>query len=196
MTRKASFRPGRGRFMLAICGVLALSACAAKYAQMPARLDLHPYGRVAVARFTVERADTDMSVLATERFAEELLASQGIELFEVASADSLPTGVEVPAIFLGHLTLSDLKPQGSIGRSGVNLRGAVKAELSVRLVSTETGGTLWRSSAATEGTVGRVRLGGGIPTVDVRDQHDAYGELVQSLVAHVTRDLRPTWVRQ
>jgi hypothetical protein len=30
----------------------------------------------------------------------------------------------------------------------------------------------------------------------MRDQDEAYGEVVRTLVANVTRDLRPTWVKQ
>jgi hypothetical protein len=30
----------------------------------------------------------------------------------------------------------------------------------------------------------------------MRDPDEAYGEVVQSLVTDVTRDLRPTWVKQ
>ena len=34
------------------------------------------------------------------------------------------------------------------------------------------------------------------PSVAVRDTDEAYGEVVHNLVAEVTRDLRPTWVKQ
>jgi hypothetical protein len=78
------------------------------------------------------------------------------------------------------------------------VRGAITGELTVRLLSTRTGGTVWRSSSAANGTVGRVAVSGsgGLPSVSVRDQEEAYGEMVRSLVADVTRDLRPTWVKQ
>jgi hypothetical protein len=44
--------------------------------------------------------------------------------------------------------------------------------------------------------VGRVALAGGLPSVAIRDTDEAYGEVVRSLVADVTADLRPTWVKQ
>jgi hypothetical protein len=63
---------------------LALSACAAKYSQVPARLDLHPYGRVALLAFVADEQNRAMGTLATQRFAEDLLASQpGVELLEL-----------------------------------------------------------------------------------------------------------------
>jgi hypothetical protein len=32
--------------------------------------------------------------------------------------------------------------------------------------------------------------------VAVRDKEEAYGEVVSQLVADVTRDLRPSWIKQ
>lgn len=190
--------PVRTRSMLALCGALTVSACAAKYAQVPARLDLEPYGRIALVAFTAERTDSAMSALATRRFAEALLASQGVELLELdaAPADSTLERLHVPAMFVGELKLSDVRPHGGLSPAGMSVRGGVSAELSVRLLSRRTGGTVWRSSAAANGTVGRVTLTRGLPSVAVRDREAAYGELVQTLVAGVTRDLRPTWIRE
>ncbi len=199
MFRNRAVRPFGPSVALALCGVLALSACSAKYSQVPARLDLRSYGRVALVRFSVEQADTGMSVLATERFAEELLASQRVELLEVGSADSAISALaarEVPAVFLGHLKLTNVRPRGQFSTSGASVRGTVSAQLTVRLVSTRDGATLWRSSAMTNGTVGGFSIGGGLPSVSVRDREEAYGELLATLVADATRDLRPTWVRQ
>jgi len=30
----------------------------------------------------------------------------------------------------------------------------------------------------------------------VRDKNEAYGEMVSQLISEVTRDLRPTWIKQ
>jgi hypothetical protein len=185
--------------LLALCGIAALSACAAKYAQVPARVDLEPYGRVALLTFSAERADTGMTAMATQRFAEALLESQGIELLELGSQDSSLQALaarDVPAVFFGHLKLSEVKPKGRVSTSGIDVRGAVTAELTVRLVSTKTGGTVWRSSAAANRTLGHLGLHGGGASVGMRNRDEAYGEIVGALVANVTRDLRPTWVKQ
>lgn len=207
-------RPVRTQYVIALCGALALSACSTKYSVVPARLDLAPYGRVALVAFSAEQPNGAMSTLATQRFAEALLASQsGIELLELGSADSslrrftadadgaalaqaLGREKNVPAVFVGHLKLSPVKPSGKIGASGVNVRASVTAELSVQLLSTSTGGTVWRSSSAANGTVGRLTLSGRLPSIAMRDRDEAYGEVVGQLVSEVTRDLRPTWVRQ
>ena len=102
----------------------------------------------------------------------------------------------MPAVFVGYLNVSGAKPQGHLGASGVNVRTSVSAELTVRLLSTRTGGTVWRSSAMANGTVGQFAMTSGLPTVAVRDQDEAYGEVVARLVTDVTRDFRPTRVKQ
>lgn len=214
MFRNRANRPVRSQYALALCGALALSACSAKYTAVPARLDLAPYGRIAVVTFTTEQSNSAMSALATQRFAEALLASQsGIELLELDAADSslkrLPANADgaaiaqalgrdrdVPAVFVGQLKVSGVKPRGHLSASGMNLRAAVSAELTVRLLSTKTGGTVWRSSAAANGTVGRLAMSGALPSIAMRDKEEAYGEVVGQLVSDVTRDLRPTWVKQ
>jgi hypothetical protein len=199
---------------LALCGVLILSACASKYAQVPARLDLAPYGRIALVTFSADQVNRPLSTMATQRFAEALLQSQtGVELLELGAGDSslmdiaargdaaalakaLGKDKDVPAVFVGQLTMSRVKPQGRISASGINLRAGVNAELTVQLLSTKTGGTMWRSSAAANGTLGRVAISDQLPSVSVRDRDDTYSAVVRQLIADVTRDLRPTWVKQ
>jgi hypothetical protein len=201
------------QYAFALCGTLLLSACASKYSQLPARLDLAPYGRVALVMFSADQSNNAISSLATRRFAEALLASQsGIELLELSPTDSSLMGLppngdgialaqalgrqrNVPAVFMGSLTLSNVKPRGHIDASGVNVRTGVSAELTVRLLSSSTGGTVWRSSAAANGTIGRLNISDRLPSIALRDKEEAYGELVDELVSTVTRDLRPTWVK-
>jgi hypothetical protein len=202
------------QYALALCGALALSACSAKYSAVPARLDLAPYGRIAVVTFSTDQSNRVMSALATQRFAEALLASQsGIELLELDAADSTLKGLaanadgmalaqalgrerNIPAVFVGQLKVSGIKPRGKLSVTGMNVRAAVSAELTVRLLSTKTGGTVWRSSSAANGTVGRLGLSGSLPSIAMRDKEEAYGEVVGQLVSDVTRDMRPTWVKQ
>jgi hypothetical protein len=213
MLRNRAKFPVRLQHALALCVTLVLSACASKYSQVPARLELAPYGRVALVTFTADQSNTGMSSLATQRFAEALLASQtGFELLELGGADSslkdlspstdpaelaqaLGKRKNVPAVFVGFLKVSNMKPSGHIDGSGMNVRAGVSAELTVRLLSTSTGGTVWRSSAAANGTVGRINITDRLPSFAIRDKDEAYGEVVSDLVAQVTRDLRPTWVK-
>jgi hypothetical protein len=207
-------KPVRMQYALALCGSLVLSACSSKYSQVPARLDLAQYGRVALVTFVADQPNDGISSLATTRFAEALLSSQsGVELLELSTADSalrtLPANADaaaiaqalgkqkgVPAVFVGALKVSNVKPKGHISTSGFNVRAGVSAELTVRLLSTSTGGTVWRSSSMANGTVGRIDISDRLPSIALRDKEEAYGELVQQLIAEVTRDLRPTWIKQ
>jgi hypothetical protein len=200
---------------IALCGTLALGACAAHYAQVPPRLDLQPYGRIALVTFTSENEDRGLRTVATQRFAEALLRSQsGIELLELSPSDSALTRLapnadpsalaqalgrekQVPAVFVGQLKMSGLKPRGRISADGdLAMRASVSAELTVRLLSTSTGGTVWRSSAVASRTVGNLAVSERRPSVSVKNPDDAYDNVVGELVAVVTRDLRPTWVKQ
>jgi len=214
MLRTSANRHVRLQHALAVCGSLALAACASKYSQVPARLDLAPFGRIALVTFAADQPNSAMGSLATQRFAEALLANQsGVELLELNAADSSlkklgssVDGVElakalgkdrnVPAVFVGSLKISNVKPRGHIDASGMNVRAGVSAELTVRLLSTSTGGTVWRSSSIASGTLGGVNISDRLPSIGLRDKDEAYGEMVSHLIAEVTRDLRPTWVKQ
>jgi hypothetical protein len=215
MLWKSAERPVRMQYALALCAAVALSGCASKYARVPARLDLAPYGRIAIVTFSADQANKGLSNMATQRFAEALLASQnGVELLELGAADSalramaerddgtalaqaLGRNKDVPAVFVGQLKMSQVKPRGRLDASGVNVKAGVSAELTVRLLSTSTGGTVWRSSSVANGTVGRVAISPTrLPSLAMRDKDEAYNEVVSQLVAEVTRDLRPTWVKQ
>ena len=209
-------RPGVTRSASLAVLLAALSAgCASQRIMVPPRLDLQPHGSVGLVTFTVENAKGQLHDFATQRFAEEVLAAQsGIELLELGNADSLvrrvgetsfgPASAQalgeqrgVPAVFVGHLKVSNVKPSGGIiGLQVPFVQATVTVDLLVRLISTRSGGTLWRSSASASQKVGSVAIVGGIPEFSAKDPNDAYGELVNSLVWTVTHDLRPTWRRQ
>jgi len=55
---------------------------------------------------------------------------------------------------------------------------------------------VWRSSSIASGTLGGVNISDRLPSIGLRDKDEAYGEMVSQLIAEVTRDLRPTWVKQ
>jgi hypothetical protein len=195
---------------------MALSACASQLAQVPPRLDLATYERVALVTFSADPSKNSLGALATQRFAEEVLASQsGFELMELGPADSsvarllaegdAPAAAQalgrekhVPAVFFGHLAVSGTKANGSVGAGGsVNVGATVSSELNVRLLSTSTGGTLWRSSAASSQSVGQIAMNAGrLPSISATDPNAAYASMVDQMVSQVTRDFRPTWVKQ
>jgi len=180
--------------------------------RVPPVLDMHQYGRAGLVLFTVEKAKGQLDQITTQRFSEAVLEAQpGIEVLEVGSADSvrrrvgeadygaataraLGAAYNVPVVFVGHLKMSNITPQG--GLSGLlqgHVDATVSAELSVALITTGSGGTVWRSSGVASRKIGGVSLLGGEPYVSAKDPNKAYSALVYDLVNYVTRDLRATW---
>lgn len=189
--------------------------CGSKHVQVldPPRLDLKQYGRLALMTFSIENAKGQLQQLATTRFSESALAAQpGIEILELGPVDTLvaragetefgPKSAKrvaeanggVPVVFLGHIKVSDVKPTARMeGLTLPRIEAKVTVQLSVRLVSTTTGGTLWRASSTVTQTIGKIGMSGGIPYFSAEDPNEAYGELINYLVRQVTWDLRSTW---
>lgn len=180
--------------------VLVAAACSSKRVLQPPNLNLVPHGSIGLFQFSVENAKGTLHEFATRRFEEYVLAAQsGIEVREFLPRDSTAAysgDRSVPVIFFGHLKISDVKPQGGLVGLLPTLEAMVTAELSVWLVNTRTGGTLWRRSSRFTEKVGGFSLSGGQPTFMARDPNDAYGRLVNRLVYDVTYDVRSTWVKQ
>ncbi|HSR41871.1 MAG TPA: hypothetical protein VLL48_06860, partial [Longimicrobiales bacterium] len=79
---------------------------------------------------------------------------------------------------------------------GASFGAEVRLDLTMRLVSTESGGTLWRSSSWARYEIAALGLVDGRPYFSADDPDEAYGELVDLLIFEVTRDLRPTYVER
>jgi len=189
--------------------VLALltAGCAAHRVLVPPRLDLKPYGKLGLVTFTVENAKGSLQQFTTERFAEEVLAAQpGIEVLELgpldaeldpARAQQLGKDRGVAAVFAGHLKVTNPNASGGIaGLLTPHLEATIRLDLSVRLLSTQSGGTLWRSSAWATQKVGEVALVGGELAFAARDPKTAYGPLVNRVIQLVTQDMWSTWQQQ
>ena len=199
--------------MAAVVSVLSVVGCGGTRVQVAPRLDLVPFEQLALVTFTIENAKGSLNQVATDRFAVEMLAAQsGYELLELGEQQHLldATGANrygpaearmigeeqgVPAVFVGHMIVSNVKPSASI--SGIPRVGMeVSVELTVRLLSAGSGGTVWSASSRSTAVVGEVAFDGGIPSFGARDPADAYGDLVDVLVWEVTRDMRPTYRSQ
>ncbi|HEV8400849.1 MAG TPA: hypothetical protein VGQ18_13545 [Gemmatimonadales bacterium] len=190
-------------------------ACARHYISVPARMDLHPYGKIGIVTFSVENAKGTLHQFATERFAENVLEAQpGIEILELGNIDTMmqrlgerepgiATAQElgkqhgVAAVFAGHLKITN--PQASGGIAGLvtpHLEATIRTDLTVKLLSASSGGTVWRSSAWATQKVGGVSIVGGQLNFGARDPKTAYGPMVNTIVNIVTRDMWPTTQRQ
>ena len=203
------------RTLSAVALLLLVSNCGGHKVLVPPRLDLRPYAKVGLVTFTVENAKGSLHQLATERFAEQVLAAQpGVEVLELGSVDTVLQRVgekdlgiagaqalgrarNVGAVFAGHLKVTD--PQGSGGIAGLrtpHLEAMVRVDLTVRLLSSQSGGTVWRSSAWAAEKVGQVALVGGQLDFQARDPKQAYGRMVNRLVNLVTQDMWSRWQKR
>jgi len=195
--------------------VVAGLACAAKRVLVPSRMDLRPYAKIGLVTFSVENAKGNLHQFATERFAENVLEAQpGIEILELGNIDTLMDRVGerevgpltaqelgkqrgVAAVFAGHLKVTNPTASGGIaGLVTPHLEATVRTDLSVRLLSTQSGGTVWRSSAWATQRVGGVSIVGGQINFGARDPKTAYGPMVNTIVNIVTRDMWSSWQKQ
>lgn len=191
---------------------LLLAGCGGHKVLVPPRLDLRPYAKLGLVTFTVENAKGSLHRYATERFAEQVLAAQpGIEVLELGTVDTLLQRVgekevgiaaaqavgrqrNVGAVFAGHLKVTNPRASGGIAELVTpHLEATVRVDLTVRLLSTQSGGTVWRSSAWATERVGQVSLVGGQLDFAAKDPKEAYGRMVGRLVSLVTRDMWSTW---
>ena len=197
-----------GPILAAMLSGVCAAACGPKVL-VPPRLDLAPYHRIGLVTFTMENAKGDLNLFATESFADEVFASQrGIELLELGQMEEIlaETGrdrfdpraamalgdeYEIPAVFVGHLKVSDVRPRASISRFP-SVEAVVSVEMTVRLLSTESGATLWSNSARATESVGGIALTAGDVIFSAEDPNAAYGRLVEVLIEELTQDFRPT----
>ncbi len=134
--------------------------------------------------------------LGTER---QLLGELGVRRLDEAAFRRLGASREIKSVLVGELTISDVRPNISIspGFEMASISGEVDATLSIELVETATGASLWSASANETESVGHISVFGGRNfTFDAPDPERAYGKLVNSLVSVVARDFQVSWVRQ
>lgn len=212
---RQSGKAQRAALILIALGLSVLAGCSSKRVLMPPREDLTQYHRVGLVVFTIENAKGSLHELATERFLNDVLGGQdGVEVLELGNAEELLAEVGeaelgaraaqrigdaygIPAVFFGHLNVSDVKPRGQIvGLTLPHVEANVTVDMRVRLLSTESGGTVWSNSARATETVGQVGFDGRMPYFSAEDPNEAYGRLVDYLVYEVSADFRPYWVKQ
>ncbi len=196
--------------------IVAALGCGGKKVMVPPRIDLQRHEVLAIIEFS-SSSEGKLGELATRRFIEEARLDQGLvrivelgpeeevlrqvdsERLDRAAYMALGERHNVATIFTGALEVSDIRPAVSISGDLRNLGAAadVDATLTVQMVETASGASLWSRSASVTKRVGQVSLLGGRDVVfDAEDPEQAYGELVYALVDLVTADFKVSWVRQ
>ncbi len=190
--------------------MMVAGACATARVLVPPRFDLATFYTVGLVNFTIENARGDLDEVATEYFTRELFATQsGIEVLELGDMDEILAEAErerfdlraaravggeyeIPAVFVGHLKASSVRPRASISRFP-SVEAVVSVELTVRLLSTESGATLWSNTAHANQSVGGLGLAGGEIVFSAEDPNEAYGDLVALLIDELTADFRHSY---
>ena len=160
-----------------------------------------------------EEAEGQLDVLATQRFLQEITYSQrGVQIVEIGSLDEVLSEIEetkldqkattsigkhfgVSAYFYGSIQVSDVKPKVDV--IGLVQGGQVQAvfdmTLTVRMISTETGATLWTDSIFKKGNLAYISMTrGGIPYFDVKRKNDEMNKMIDDIIQELTRDFRPS----
>jgi hypothetical protein len=200
MSRVRTVRP----LVLALVAALAIAGCSSKRVLVPPTVELAPHAALGIVAFTSEGSRGALAPLATERFMASLLAAQpGNAILELgamtapvdaAAARRLGGEHNVRSVIVGHLVVSNVKPRVAI-LGGVRASAEATVALSVRMLSTETGATVWTRSARITETIANLGMVDGQAVFGAQDADEAYGALVERLVRDVTYDFRSTWVK-
>lgn len=185
--------------------LLAATSCRSTRVLVPPIVSLAPHARIGIVTFTSQGAKGTLSTFATQRFTEHLLRAQpGTEILELGTVDTpvdaaiakkLGEQHKVKTVIVGHLVVSDVKPKITIF-GGVSASAEATVSLATRLMSTESGATIWSQSSRLRETLASLSLVNGEAVFGSQDPADAYGEVVDQLVWTLTYDFRSTWVKQ
>lgn len=199
----------------AILVVVALGCGGGTKVMVPPRIDLQEHKTLAIIEIDSNNEGA-LGPMATQRFIEMIRLDQGLVpivelgteeevLAEVSSRRLSPSAYQelgevygVATVFVGELEVSDIRPAISF-TDFKNLGAAadVDASLTIRMIETANGASIWSRSASVTKRVGQVSVFGGKDVVfDAEDPDGAYSELIDTLVDLVTYEFRVSWARR
>jgi hypothetical protein len=205
---------------VAVLSLVLLGACAsnppARRVWVAPRIDLKQYEIIGMVGFS-SNSKGKLAELATRRFEEQArrdqdmvrmvevgsqqqaLASAGQGSWSPESCKAIARQHNARTLFRGTLTLRNVHPSvqlSSLFRSGT-VTASVEANLDVEMIEAETGASIWSRSSSATRNLGQVSVFGGKEySFDAADPQQAYGDLVDSLVADVARDFQGSWQTQ
>jgi hypothetical protein len=199
---------------LAIVLCAGLAACGGSHVVLvPPAVDLAAYEPIGLVTFTVENARGDLDEYATQLFLQQITRSQQTPVLEMGKLDAVLAKIHaksldpetdkairetygVKSFFLGSIKISKTKPSVDLTAAlnqRLRIRTSTDITATARLVSAETGATLWTNSTTLNGTLGLLGAGAGeTPYVSVRDQDQATRDFLRELLYELTWDFRPT----
>jgi len=122
---------------------------------------------------------------------EELLRAVGRERMDPEPIQMIGKKYNVGVMVSSHLNISEVRPHIDISTitESLGVKAEVDASLTVKLLETEGGGTLWTDSVEDTQSVASVSIGsGGLFHFDASTPEKAYGDLVRNLVRKISSD--------
>lgn len=206
--------------VLAFSALSLMSGCSGHRAPAPApvpvppRVDLREHEIIGVVEFS-SSAKGKLGPLATQRFVESARRDQGIvrlvnlgtrveamrsvgrNQWDAETFRALGDKFGVRTILDGELVVSSARPDIRIAASlrAGEASAQVDATLSVELIETATGASLWSASSRSRQSLGHVGLVGNQVSFSADDPQRAYGSLVDALVEQAAGDFHAGWRR-
>ena len=195
--------------------LLLILGCGPKV-MVPPEIDLAEYESVGLIDFNTE-AEGTLGPFITQKFLQEISLSQkGARIIELGNMEEVLRSVErdrldteairiigekhnLSVLIVGDLMVSDVRPKVNISSiiSSMSVKAEVEASMIVKLLETERGATVWTGAAQQKKNVAHVSIfSPNTIMFDAKDPEQAYGELTESLIEEVTRDLRVSYRRQ
>lgn len=200
------------RYVVWLIAAAAAAGCI-KYTIVPPAINLMDYSDVGLVAFRAEGVEGDLGETAAQFFLEEVMRTQRVPVVEMGAPGEVLAKIErtsfdrdaaravgteygIRSYFLGEVTITRVKPQVDLAAPSVRtlfVRATFDIAMTVRLISAESGATIWTKSSRREGTVGALGMGpNGIPTFSMRDKNEAMANLLREMAYQLTWDFRPT----
>jgi hypothetical protein len=177
---------------------------------VPPRVELNSYRTIGVIEFSTN-AEQTLKPYVTQNFIEniqsaqpgtrilelgdedQLLRSMGHNKLNLESIQSIGRKYGVDALILGHLEVSEIKPNINLYAVAktLNAKAYIEAALRTRILETDSGATFWTRASSAKTHVAKIYVtDGGALSFGVSDPREKYGKLVPHLVYDNTSDFR------
>ena len=174
------------------------------------KIELKAYRNIGVIEFSTN-AENDLRQYVTQNFIQNVQSAQpGTRILELGrekqvlksvhrreldlkTIKSIGDEYNVDALILGHLQVSEIKPNVKIFSvpQAVRAKVYVEAALQTRILETDTGATLWTKANSGKVSVAKLNLAMEGPfDISASDPKEKYGKLVPELVYANTSDFR------
>ena len=194
-----------------LTGFIMLYGCShTEKVLLPPKIELKAYRNIGVIEFSTN-AENNLRQYVTQNFIQDVQSAQHrTRILELGSEKLVLKSVHrreldlktikyigdeynVDALILGHLQISEIKPNVKISSlpQAVRAKVYVEAALQTRILETNTGATLWTKANSGKMSVAKLDLAMEGPfNFSASDPKEKYGKLVPELVYANTSDFR------